>query len=63
MQAELSLHWVYTSEGTLSHITAHVFLISPPIYVEDIYSFVVNTINIFIECNENISIFTSAKYE
>ena len=25
-----------------------------------VYSFVVNTINIFIECNENISIFTSA---
>ena len=27
-------------------------------YIEDIYSFAVNTINIFIECNENISIFT-----
>ena len=32
-------------------------------YIEDIYSFVVNTINIFIECNENISIFMSAKHE
>ena len=28
------------------------------VYVEDIYSFAVNTINIVIECNENISIFT-----
>ena len=32
-------------------------------YIEDIYSFAVNTINIVIECNENISIFTSAKHE
>ena len=32
-------------------------------YIKDIYSFVVNTINIFIECNENISIFTSVKHE
>ena len=32
-------------------------------YREDIYSFAVNTINIVIECNENISIFTSAKHE
>ena len=32
-------------------------------YIEDIYSFSVNTINIVIECNENISIFTSAKHE
>ena len=31
--------------------------------IEDIYSFAVNTINIVIECNENISIFTSAKHE
>ena len=31
--------------------------------IEDIYSFVVNTINIFIKCNESISIFTSAKHE
>ena len=33
------------------------------LYIEDINSFAVNTKNIFIECNENISIFTSAKYE
>ena len=33
------------------------------IYIEDIYSFAVNTINIAIECNENVSIFTSAKHE
>ena len=33
------------------------------VYIEDIYSFTVNTKNIFIECNENISIFTSAKHE
>ena len=32
-------------------------------YIEDIYSFAVNTINIFIECNENIIIFMSAKQE
>ena len=32
-------------------------------YIEDIYSFAVNTINIVIECNEDISIFTSAKHE
>ena len=32
-------------------------------YIEDIYSFAMNTINIFIKCNENISIFTSAKHE
>ena len=32
-------------------------------FIEDIYSFAVNTINIVIECNENISIFTSAKHE
>ena len=31
--------------------------------VKDIYSLAVNTINIVIECNENISIFTSAKHE
>ena len=33
------------------------------IYIEDIYSFAVDTINIIIECNENISIFTSAKHQ
>ena len=41
-------------------------LISLPVdtwYIKDIYSFAVNTINIVIECNENISIFTSAKHE
>ena len=32
-------------------------------YIEDIYSFSVNTINIVIEWNENISIFTSSKHE
>ena len=32
-------------------------------YIEDIYSFAVNTINIVIECKENISIFTSAKHK
>ena len=32
-------------------------------YIEDIYSFAVNTINIVIACNENISIFTTAKHE
>ena len=31
--------------------------------IEDIYSFAVNTINIVIECNKNISIFMSAKHE
>ena len=31
-------------------------------YIEDIYSFAVNTINIVIECNEN-SIFMSAKHK
>ena len=31
--------------------------------MEDIYIFAVNTINIVIECNENISIFTSAKHD
>ena len=31
--------------------------------IEDIFSFAVNTINIVIECNENISIFSSAKHE
>ena len=30
--------------------------------IEDIYSFSLNTITITIECNENISIFTCAKY-
>ena len=33
------------------------------IYIEDIYSFAVNTINIVIECNENISIYTNAKHK
>ena len=32
-------------------------------YIEDIYSFAVNTINIVIESNENLSIFTSAKHK
>ena len=32
-------------------------------YIEDIYSLAVNTINIVIKCNENISIFTNAKHE
>ena len=32
-------------------------------YKEDIYSVAVNTTNIFIECNENINIFMSAKHE
>ena len=32
-------------------------------YIEDFYSFVMNTINIFIACNENISIFMSVKHE
>ena len=32
-------------------------------YIEDIYSFVVNSKNIFIEWNENISIFTSVKHK
>ena len=27
-------------------------------YIEDIYSFAVNTINIVIECNENIIVFS-----
>ena len=31
--------------------------------IEDIYFFEVNTRNTFTECNENISIFTSAKQE
>ena len=31
--------------------------------IEHMYSFAVKTINIVIECNENISIFTSAKHE
>ena len=31
--------------------------------IEDIYLFTVNAINIFIKCNEKISIFTSAKHE
>ena len=35
------------------------------VYISGIfsYSFPVNTLDIFIECNENISIFTSAKHE
>ena len=33
------------------------------VYIEDIHSFAVNTINIVIECNENICIFMSAKHE
>ena len=32
-------------------------------YIKDIYSLAVNTINIVIEFNENISILTSAKHE
>ena len=32
-------------------------------YIEDIYSVTVNTINIFIECNKNIRIFTSDSSE
>ena len=32
-------------------------------FIEDIYSFAVNTINIVVEWNENISIFTSVKHE
>ena len=32
-------------------------------YIKAIYSFSVNTINIVIECNENISIFTSATHK
>ena len=33
-------------------------------YIKDIYnSFAVNTINIFIKCNENISMFTGAKHK
>ena len=35
----------------------------PASSVKDIYSLAVTTINIVIECNENISIFTSAKHE
>ena len=40
----------------------HMFL-SKTWNIVDIYSFTVNTINIVIEWNENISIFTSAKHE
>ena len=39
------------------------FIVDYGKYIEDIYSFAVNTINIVIECNENISIFMSAKHE
>ena len=39
-----------------------MLLVSTKKYIEDIYSFAVNTINIVIECDENISIFTSAKH-
>ena len=31
-------------------------------HIEDTYSFAVNTINIVIECNENINIFTRWKF-
>ena len=42
----LSVLWLYFSLGNSTYI-----------YREDIYSFAVDTINIVIECNENISIF------
>ena len=38
-------------------------IFTPNIWISSIYSFAVNTINIVIEWNENISIFTSAKHE
>ena len=44
-----------------SHLNVGIILMKKDI--EDIYSFAVNTINIVIECNESISIFTSAKHE
>ena len=47
---------------SLSSDISHILCIITG-YIEDIYSFAVNTINIVIECNENISIFTSAKHE
>ena len=33
------------------------WLLPRGVYIEDIYSFAVNIINIVTECNENISIF------
>ena len=47
--------------NSISKTVAHVS--EEELHIEDIYSFAVNTINIFIQCNENISIFTSAKHE
>ena len=48
--------WAKSNENT--KITDHVGL-----NIKDSYSFDVNAINTVIECNENISIFTSAKHE
>ena len=39
---------------TISNGRKGVRAIEVQLYLEDTYSFAVNTINIFIECNENI---------
>ena len=67
--AQIPFQWPYYVPGELSMI--RIFISEPVVatlyrrhvYIEVIYSFAVNTKNIFIECNENISIFTSAKHE
>ena len=41
----------------------HIYLKYWDTYIENICSFAVNTINIFIECNENFGSFMSAKRE
>ena len=46
-----------------NYIISSIYIKAFSWYIEDIYSFAVNTINIVIEWKENISIFTSAKHE
>ena len=60
----IMIFFIVLEKALIFHIKA--YFLGKQQYIEDIYSFVVNTkenaLNIFIECNENISIFMSAKH-
>ena len=61
---EGSIVLVFTGDGKLKYLCVEgITFMYCLMYIEDIYSFAVNTINIVIECNEDISIFASAKHE
>ena len=54
---------IVTLPGHLYYFYPSYLALLDIVYIEDVHSFAVNTINIVIECNENICSFTSAKHE